>query len=579
MFKATQRHPKTLTLTNPDEWPDEEKYVAVSYTWYPSEHDSVSAGAYTIQNYNGRKEHPIRDSVLHRSTRYCLAHGAELIWIDAVCVNQDSPLDVSYGLNAMDTVYRRSFKPLALLYTQITTQREMGLLHRFLNNDFIQFTSSDTRPRFKWWVTSTDVSNVETLLSKITSDRWWSRAWTYQEEYRSSGKMCLLIPCSESLIRYHELGNIPGELEVSSRKFREAVTRFFLACVDSPYHLDEAILNKATQYNMISRFDHGYSHALLASKGMTSLIFRDVGERDLTVCADMLSIIGNCCSYSVRLNTDLMEKEGIKSLRACILAFFFLNGELYCVEDQSLDNNIPRHPEAIPQNVYKYISDISMSGISPPVEEKELTFLKSCRLRDVRLSLDGIQTAGWLWQLGKRIDPTNRDYIRSTKYKPHGYRSKNRYAYKDKDEPIWKGRLDQLVRYLKAHGYISMASSVASFLSLKYYQNSFYYQYLAAKDLGLHLHKGGQVQLGAICGRNSYAAIFICPDLKERDQPHYAFTSWDGSDTQQQKYVSLAVEPNLTDSDCLMFEPLGWMNGLWFSQSKRPVSVTFPWPF
>ena len=160
-----------------------------------------------------------------------------------------------------------------------------------------------------------------------------------------------------------------------------------------------------------------------------------------------------------------------------------------------------------------------MDGISPPVEKKELTFLKSCRLRDVRLSLDGIQTTGWLWQLGKRIDPIDRSCISSAKHKPYGYRSKNRYAYKDKDEPILEGRLDRLVRYLKANGYIPMANRVASFLRLKYYRSSSSvgYQHLAAKELGLHHHKGGQVQLGPICGQNSYSTIFICSDLEERD--------------------------------------------------------------
>ena len=498
-----------------------------------------------------------------------------------MCIDQGSKVDKSYGLNAMDTVYNRSFKPLALLYTPITTQVEMDLLEKLLGDGFIQRKPDHIRPRFKRWVTSMDVSKVETLLSKITSDRWWSRAWTYQEEYKSSGRMCLLIPCDESLMRNPELGNIPGELEVPSRMFREAVTRFFLACSDSPYDLDKAIVNKATQYNMISRFDHGYAHALLASKGMTSLVFRDVGERDLSKCADMLSIIGNCCSYFVRLNTELLGKAGIKSLRACILALFFLNGELFYVEDQSLDANMPRFPKAIPRKVYEYISYISMSGISPPVEGRELTFLKSCRLRDVLLSQDGIQTTGWLWKLEKRIDPTGRDYNRKAKYRPYRCRSKNSSANEDEDERIWKGRLEQLVKHLNFHNHKHLADRVASFLRLEDYWNSpsDNYKYLAAKELGFHLHDGGEVQLGAICGQNPYSAIFICPDFKEQDRPRYVFTSWDSNDAQQEKYVSLAVKPNRTDSNCLMVQPLGWLNGLWFSCSKRPVPVTFPWPF
>ncbi len=60
---------------------------------------------------------------------------------------------------------------------------------------------------------------------------------------------------------------------------------------------------------------------------MSPTIFSDISRRGITEPADQLAIAANCCSYSMRLDTEVL-KRGNKSLSLSMLALFLLNGEI-----------------------------------------------------------------------------------------------------------------------------------------------------------------------------------------------------------------------------------------------------------
>lgn len=68
------------------------------------------------------------------------------------------------------------------------------------------------------------------LIEYILSDLWWTRAWTYHEEYCASIKMHLLIPHYPDVVKSQKypFGDVPGEVKVHAVSFREQVTRFCL---------------------------------------------------------------------------------------------------------------------------------------------------------------------------------------------------------------------------------------------------------------------------------------------------------------------------------------------------------------
>jgi hypothetical protein len=56
-------------------------------------------------------------------------------------------------------------------------------------------------------------------------------------------------------------------------------------------------------------------------------------------------------------------------------------------------------------DIFHYMKQQSIARFNPLVHRKELTFLKHCRLVDVRFRPEGIETTGYLWQLRKKIHP------------------------------------------------------------------------------------------------------------------------------------------------------------------------------
>ncbi|KAL9137057.1 MAG: hypothetical protein Q9175_001735 [Cornicularia normoerica] len=377
-------------------------YVAVSYTSQPSGQESTAAGGYSIMDSaKGDVAVPsrVRDRILHRASKYAAHHGIDFIWIDDECINRDNPDEHEMAMQSMDLIYSFSRYPVGLLTKPIESQKTLDLLNTFLHSDFLKTSGHQYVPALKPELSVEAALEVLEVLDYITSDKWWTRAWIFQEDYRSSVKMNLLIPHSLCLRNHHDHKKwcgIPGELQVNSAAFHVESTRFCLAFLrkagderQSDRARCEDILKRAGRYNVL------YQHGYLASKAMSPFIFADIGSRNISVASDLLAIAANCCDYSVRLNTKSLNRTSC-SLSISILALFLLNGEV--IMTHRIDQDL------LSKNVFDYLRLLALDNFDPPVENKELTFLKSCRLVDVRLSPDGIVTSGRLWKLYKAIN-------------------------------------------------------------------------------------------------------------------------------------------------------------------------------
>ena len=110
----------------------------------------------------------------------------------------------------MDLVYTFSQYPLGLLFSPIKSQKDLELLRRLLCGELAKVSEERQYPVLKL-ISYERNTEVLKLLAKITSDEWWDRAWIFQEEYRSSTKMRLLIPYYPSL-RTKQAEKIFGDL-------------------------------------------------------------------------------------------------------------------------------------------------------------------------------------------------------------------------------------------------------------------------------------------------------------------------------------------------------------------------------
>ncbi|KAI1421009.1 heterokaryon incompatibility protein-domain-containing protein [Xylaria sp. FL1777] len=396
--------PELLRRTYLDPVSDPEggrEYVAVSYTWESSEKEEEqescrSFGGYFVESRKtGEPAQPssVRDVVWDRVLHYAKHVKCETIWIDRECVDQDNTMEKETAIQNMHLVYSLSRRPIALLTHAIQTAEELDLIVSLLFGDLREEKESAALD----------------LLSDITSDLWWQRAWTFQEDYRASTRMTLLIPHTINLEHRKQtardesnrpiLGTLPGELCIKSIDFRRCATQF---CLHYRQRHPEAevicnkILTTAGKYNVLLQDDHSSTAYPSISRSMTPTILADISQRGILAESDRLAIAANCCGFTIRLDTSALNKSR-SSLSLSMLALCLLNGEI-------IENHPQRRCGTLKDSIFTYLMKQSLCSFRPPVDQA-LTFIKSCRFVDPVLTHAGTQTRGILWRLGKVIRP------------------------------------------------------------------------------------------------------------------------------------------------------------------------------
>ncbi|OAP61265.1 hypothetical protein AYL99_03466 [Fonsecaea erecta] len=176
-------------------------YVAVSYVCNPQPGEDAGTGGYRVESRRTRRVSPlsrVRDVVWDRVSNFAAYIDCPNFWIDQECINQDDENEKEIAIQSMHLVYRHSDNPVALLTTRISDPEELDLLAELLRGSFVDDDDNDdedTRPDLRLNPDMLEsAGDVLGLLDSITSDRWWNRAWPFQEDYCAATKMTLLIP-------------------------------------------------------------------------------------------------------------------------------------------------------------------------------------------------------------------------------------------------------------------------------------------------------------------------------------------------------------------------------------------------
>ncbi|EYE91545.1 HET-domain-containing protein [Aspergillus ruber CBS 135680] len=580
---ASNSGKKLLLRTRVNARDRKENYIALSYTWQPSSNQPSSHNAYLVQSRDGsfKGVSKVRDQVFDRVVayvNYCRATTTSVrgFWIDQECIDQVNEAEKQRAIQSMEYVYTQSAFPVALLSARIESESHL--------RDLIYILERENPPRNQ---EKGRILSVLNLLCYITSDPWWERGWTFQEDYCASTRMCLLIPHSSSLKELKAekcelLGNLEGELCITSANFRSRATEF---CIDYRENSQfkttcDKILDRAGKYN-VQLLEPDNEGNPTIRQSMSPTIFSNVGKREITIESDRLAVIANCLGYSVRLDTQKVEQKGC-SLSIAMLALFLLNGEI-------LMNGPDNSRDALRSKISDYLKSQSLRTFQTPDIDQKLTFIKHCRFPVVQLSEEGILTSGHLWRLNKIVEDA-----RATRPPQRG-----RDYYLNRYQRM---RLTQLARHLDSGDcgscYQHIASAIDGYLDQdKMWGNknitfSKYYKDLMAEEIvkAMDDQRSLRLQLGSIIsqedhtGSNPYRGIFI------REAGH----SW----TNEKTYVFTAICPAEKSTDGigkhvslevdLMSSPKSgpkrlvikrWINGLFFFDRSSPVTdVVFPWP-
>jgi hypothetical protein len=577
-------------------------YIAVSYPWSASEKEEDRIGGYQLTTSKCPVE--VRDVVLDRIINFAeyvasIQAGEHIdmpFWIDTLSIDQKNLQEKDHAMQSMDLVYKNCTVALGYLWVKIEHQHELDLLVMLLRGRVSIDRAPRKYPELRKTVDAESVANILALILKIVADPWWSRAWIFQEDYLSGRRMQLMIRHSTGLSKSHavkELGNLPGEILISSADFRQHATLFALAYRRQPQlnenqiMLCEEILRKAGKYTVLHKYERGGNEKRIM-KAMSSTIFRDLGTRSITEPSDLLAISANCMDYSVRLDTKKVQ-ESESSLSLCILALYMLNGDVI--------KNGAKETESLSGNILDFLDAQSMT-FHASFTRGQLTFFKHCRFSVNRFTEDGLETEGMLWEVSAELPAMGPAASYANKKGSYSERD----LYRDGLNRYQRCRLWKLVFHLRALRHHALADDLDEYLMeedlepysgdewpLRHCMDIMAIQVIAAMDKGLPLLLGRLIDAEHRESEAPYRAIFVRDYAVIReDDKALVFTSWTGTQEscddefaqrRPAKYVSLVVDRNgKTSRGVPKLLNKRWVNGLCFFKGEQTGRVLFPWP-
>lgn len=211
----------------------QDEYLAISYTWDLSQHEPESSHTHWIQDplTGNSVQSGVRDTVLARVTKFARHHSYIGFWIDRDCIDQGDDHAKELAMQSMDLLYRFNHDSLALLTVPILDQADLDLLSRLMRGRFVVQARPHGVLKMRRFVRVWKARHVIRLLTVLLADTWWTRAWTYHEEFCAARRMTLLIPHASDLVKCADgsLGGVSGEVSVRATDFRSRVTEFCLA--------------------------------------------------------------------------------------------------------------------------------------------------------------------------------------------------------------------------------------------------------------------------------------------------------------------------------------------------------------
>jgi len=286
------------------------KYAAVSYCNKPSKHEDATFGNYDVQDVQGNtiRSTTVRDDVLGRVIRFVQCRRLDGFWIDEECLDKDDATEKETAINGMDLVYRKSCMPIALLSTPLDTHHELLLLDTCLQGKFVEIFEHKGLVKLAPGLKTDQLRRVTNLLSRILSDGWWRRCWTFQEGYCSKN-MDFSLPtrfCLGEETVSSKIGLLGSDVVFGARDFQNQVFLFCLA-IQNAYRPKlhalwpkcRVLLGKARRYDVL--FNYQNRTGKIKKIPMSAWIVGDVCRRSLKFKDNIPAIVANCCNYTTRI--------------------------------------------------------------------------------------------------------------------------------------------------------------------------------------------------------------------------------------------------------------------------------------
>jgi hypothetical protein len=160
-----------------------DSFIAVSYCWHA--HDwELTASIRDYSTGTQKFRSPISQKML-TALNLLRKDDLEGVWIDQLCINQAETLEKRNAIASMDIIYNRA-RFVAIILEDIQLSCDELRIWKKIRKERMR-PNPDT------------LAAIIKVFTKITSSRWSTRAWCYQE-YLFSQKYVFLIPCEGNIV-------------------------------------------------------------------------------------------------------------------------------------------------------------------------------------------------------------------------------------------------------------------------------------------------------------------------------------------------------------------------------------------
>ncbi|KAF2971132.1 hypothetical protein GQX73_g2434 [Xylaria multiplex] len=420
MFPKFPRHRRVGNFKLVQPWencsadlPTCDHFLAVSYCWstfhdtqrhYRIRDCTSTHGVYGSEYLPADRRIP-PDEVLDRAVELASAMGLRCIWIDQACLPQDQSDEHQIGVQAMDLVYQRAAWSLGILDSIADSPGQLLALR--VIQDWGEEARKWTRwPDSIWWsgffkqLVSTspwaiDVEGVQVeesvdlettlgvwskhildFLEFLGNDRWYTRAWTFQESLSSGEHISVILRVRANLEFPPSTSKHPSVWQVfpvidprdkilsftymalqrlifdarffaveQKQDHRRSERKSPIVAQQSEKHGNDCIQWSTTDpeqtrrilsrvqalhpprgdkiYKITNPGRSNFGARMTLSSAAAASFLR---TRQCLCPEDRIAIVANLCNYEIRLDTFQLATR-IKSLRTCLFALSLSNGD------------------------------------------------------------------------------------------------------------------------------------------------------------------------------------------------------------------------------------------------------------
>jgi hypothetical protein len=141
----------------------------------------------------------------------------------------------------MDMVYRRSISTVGIIISLITLQWHLDALHLLILNKIpsgLHLHPDQKAYQERGGVIHSLMHDAHEILEIFALDRWFTRAWTYQELAVSTKCFRLLLKHSSGLRSSTVLGKTPGHVEIDLEKLAHGIANLNSSDTEIPAPLE-----------------------------------------------------------------------------------------------------------------------------------------------------------------------------------------------------------------------------------------------------------------------------------------------------------------------------------------------------